>query len=103
MPGRRYVEEIGSAAILAAKRLAGVAPEVNLREHLTCSLYQASIRSTSGRYASYWNAILLANNFFCQLRALHHGWPRIHNLCGDNNPCCIFPYSSVIRYVHGTL
>ena len=30
MPGRRYVEEIGSVAMLAAKRSAGVAPEVNL-------------------------------------------------------------------------
>ena len=33
---RRYVED-GSAAILAAKRSAGVAPEVNLREHVTCT------------------------------------------------------------------
>ena len=32
MPARRYVEE---NAILAAKRLAGVAPEVNLRERVT--------------------------------------------------------------------
>ena len=31
----RYVEEIGSAAMLAAKRSAGVAPEVNLRECVT--------------------------------------------------------------------
>ena len=35
MPGRRFVEEIGLAAMLAAKRSAGVAPEVNLREHVT--------------------------------------------------------------------
>ena len=35
MPARRHVEEIGSAAMLVPKRLAGVAPEVNLREHLT--------------------------------------------------------------------
>ena len=35
MPGHRYVEEIGLAAMLAAKRLPGVAPEVNLREHVT--------------------------------------------------------------------
>ena len=34
MPGCRYVEEIGSAAMLATERLAGVAPEVNLREHV---------------------------------------------------------------------
>ena len=32
MPAHRYVEEIGSAAMLAAKRLAGVAPEVNFRK-----------------------------------------------------------------------
>ena len=35
MPGCLYVEEIGLAAMLAAKRLAGVTPEVNLRECLT--------------------------------------------------------------------
>ena len=35
MPAHRYVEENGSAAILAAKRLAGVASEVNLGEHIT--------------------------------------------------------------------
>ena len=32
MPGCRYMEDIGSAAMLATERLAGVAPEVNLRE-----------------------------------------------------------------------
>ena len=36
MPAYRYMEEIGSAAMLAAKRLAGVTPEVNLRDHVTC-------------------------------------------------------------------
>ena len=35
MPAHRYVEENGSAAILAAKRSAGVVSEVNLREHIT--------------------------------------------------------------------
>ena len=35
MPGRRYMEEIGSAAVLATKRLEGVTPEVNLRKHVT--------------------------------------------------------------------
>ena len=35
MPAHRYVEEIDSAAMLAAKRLAGVVPELNLREHVT--------------------------------------------------------------------
>ena len=42
MPGSRYVEEIGSAAMLAAKRLADIAPEVNLREYV--HLRQARIR-----------------------------------------------------------
>ena len=32
----RYVEENGLAAMLAAKRLAGVAPKVNLRECEIC-------------------------------------------------------------------
>ena len=34
MPARRYVEENGLAAMVAAKWSAGVAPEVNLREHI---------------------------------------------------------------------
>ena len=36
MPAHRYMEENGLAAILAAKRLAGVAPEVSLRRCVTC-------------------------------------------------------------------
>ena len=36
MPACRYMEEIGLAALLAAKRSAGAASEVNLREHVTC-------------------------------------------------------------------
>ena len=36
MPAHRYLEENGSAAMLAAKRLAGVAPEMNIRECVTC-------------------------------------------------------------------
>ena len=35
MLGFSCVEEIGSAAILAVKRLAAVTPEMNLREHVT--------------------------------------------------------------------
>ena len=30
----KYVDENGSAAMLATKRSAGVTPEVNLREHI---------------------------------------------------------------------
>ena len=43
MPACRYLEENGSAAILTAKRLAGIALEVNLKEHVTTcfSLYSA--------------------------------------------------------------
>ena len=33
----RYMEGNGSAAMLAAKRLAGVTSEVNLREHVICT------------------------------------------------------------------
>ena len=36
MPTHSYVEQNGSDARLAAKRLAGVTPEVNIREHVTC-------------------------------------------------------------------
>ena len=37
MSARRYVVENGSAAMLDAKRSAGVTPEVNLREHVICT------------------------------------------------------------------
>ena len=36
MPGHRYVKEIGSVTMLAAKRSLSVAPEVNLKECVTC-------------------------------------------------------------------
>ena len=38
MPAHEYVEENGLAAMLAAKRLAGVSTEVNLSEFATCML-----------------------------------------------------------------
>ena len=47
MPGSRYVEEIGSAAMLAAKRLADIAPEVSLREY--AHFGQAGIRLITQR------------------------------------------------------
>ena len=37
MPAHRYMEENESAAILAAKRSAGVTLEVKLRECVTCT------------------------------------------------------------------
>ena len=37
MPAHKYVEDNGSAAMLAAKKLAGVTSEVNLNEHVTCT------------------------------------------------------------------
>ena len=40
MPAHRYLEENGSAAMLAAKRLAGVAPQMNLWERVTRMLLQ---------------------------------------------------------------
>ena len=36
MPAHRYAEENSSAAMLATKRSAGVVPEMNLREGVTC-------------------------------------------------------------------
>ena len=42
MPAHRYVEEIDSAAMLAAKRLAGVAPQLNLRDHVTHMLLSSA-------------------------------------------------------------
>ena len=36
MPACMHVEEMGLAAMLATKRSTGVAPEVNLGEHVTC-------------------------------------------------------------------
>ena len=38
VPVRRYVEENGSGAMLAAERSAVVAPEVNLGKCVTCRL-----------------------------------------------------------------
>ena len=43
MPARWHVEEIGSAAMLAAKRSSGVKLEVNLREHVTHMLLLPSV------------------------------------------------------------
>ena len=42
MPAHRYMEEIGSVAMLATKRLAGVAPKVNLREHESHNMYAST-------------------------------------------------------------
>ena len=38
------MEEVSSATLLAAMRLAGVAPEVNLRERAACTPLQMQIR-----------------------------------------------------------
>ena len=42
MPGCKYVEEIGSATMLATKRSAGVGPVVNLRELICTPLPSAN-------------------------------------------------------------
>ena len=44
MPGHMYVEKIGLAAMLATKRSAGVTPEVNLRECVTCMPAPSALR-----------------------------------------------------------
>ena len=41
-----YVEENGLAATLATKRSAGVAPEVNIREHVTCMPLPSTNKTT---------------------------------------------------------
>ena len=38
MPAHMYLEQNHSAAVLAAKKSAGVTPEVNLRKHVTSML-----------------------------------------------------------------
>ena len=43
MPACRYLEGNGLAAMLATKRLAGVTPEVDLREHVHICFWQAQI------------------------------------------------------------
>ena len=49
MPAQRFMEENSSATILAAKRLAGVIPEVYFREHVTyTSLPSANKAAHSG-------------------------------------------------------
>ena len=53
MPAHRYVEENSLAAMLAIKRSAGVAPEVNLREHVTC-VTAAGLRASNSRNTSVW-------------------------------------------------
>ena len=45
MPAHRYMEENSLAAILATKRSAGVAPEVNLGDHVICTLLRSTNRA----------------------------------------------------------
>ena len=49
LPHHMYAEKIGLLAMLTAKRSAGVKPEVNLREHITCTpLSSANMAAHSG-------------------------------------------------------
>ena len=50
MPAHRYVEENGSAAMLATGNLAGVAPEVNLRKHVT---HTPLLRANKAAHSSF--------------------------------------------------
>ena len=70
MPAHRYVEENVSAAILAAKRSAGVASEVNLGEHIThmpppsAYIHTYITRSTKQGYQWPHKKDLYPPNFF---------------------------------------
>ena len=46
MPASRYVEENSLAAMLSKKRSAGVTPEVNLKECVTCTLPLSANKAT---------------------------------------------------------
>ena len=52
MPAHRYVEEIRLAAMLTAKRSAGVAPEVNLRE---CVTYMPPLSVNKAAHSGFEN------------------------------------------------
>ena len=54
MPAHRCVEEISLAAMLAARRLAGVTPEVNLRECVTCIPMTSVNQATHSGFKTQW-------------------------------------------------
>ena len=49
---RKYVDENGLAAMLAAKRSVGVTPEVNLREHTSCMPLQCVNKAAHSGFES---------------------------------------------------
>ena len=49
---RKYVDENGLAAMLAAKRSVGVTPEVNLREHTSCMPLQCVNKASHSGFES---------------------------------------------------
>ena len=51
MPASRYVE--GLLAILVAKRSAGVAPEWNLRQHVTCNTYMPLCHANKAAHSDF--------------------------------------------------
>ena len=61
---RAGMEDIGSAAMLAAKRLAGVTPEVNLREFVAC-IPLPCMNKTSTLALKVARKKTLFPNFFC--------------------------------------
>ena len=72
MPGCRYVEEISSAAMLAAKRSAGVTPEVNLREHVTGTPLQFANKAAHSGFETQR----------CHQKSkTGYQWPHKENLC----------------------
>ena len=90
MSAHRYVEENSSAAKLATKKSAGVAPEVNLRGHVTCMLPQSTNKAahsglkrhqksktglsvevfTNPRNLQYWHYCHVCNPTHLQLPSL---------------------------------
>ena len=53
MPACRYAEESGSTGILAANRLAGVAPDMNVREHVTRMPLPSVIKTTHSGFETH--------------------------------------------------
>ena len=69
MPATRYVENNGSAAVLSAKSSAGVTPEVNLRECVTCTPPPSTNKPRVG---------------ITEIPKLGYQWPNNKDFCPSN-------------------
>ena len=54
IPVHRYMEENGSAAMLATKRSAGVTPEVNFMEYVTCMSVLSTNKAAHSGFETQW-------------------------------------------------